>query len=87
VTADAPSELGRELALLAGALDSEATVLGGGLGSAPGPCRDAIMAERQAGLWDSGARALPFLRAEPGPDAGIVGAAPASARAEMRGVA
>jgi len=87
VIADAAFELGRVLALLAGALDPEAIVLGGGLGSAPGPYHEALVAETRAGLWDSDDRPLPMLRAALGPDAGIVGAALAAAAAPIAAMA
>ncbi len=71
----ATQELGHTLALLAGALDPEAIVIGGGLGSAPGPYFDALARAIRAGLWDGDARDLPILPAATGPDAGIIGAA------------
>jgi glucokinase len=72
--------LGQALALLAGALDPEALVLGGGLGSAPGPYAERLRAAFGAALWDGDARDLPLLPATLGPDAGLVGAALAGAR-------
>jgi glucokinase len=71
----ATQELGHTLALLAGALDPQALVIGGGLGSAPGPYFDALARAIRAGLWDGDTRDLPILRAATGPDAGIIGAA------------
>ncbi len=71
----ATQELGHTLALLTGALDPQAIVIGGGLGSAPGPYFDALARAIRAGLWDGDARDLPILRAATGPDAGIIGAA------------
>jgi glucokinase len=73
--ARATRELGRTLALLTGALDPAAIVIGGGLGSAPGPYFDALAAATRAGLWDGDARDLPIIPAATGPDAGIIGAA------------
>jgi glucokinase len=67
--------LGQALALLAGALDPAAIILGGGLGSAPGRYFDAIARHLGLGLWADDARPLPVLRAALGPDAGLIGAA------------
>lgn len=67
--------LGQALALLAGALDPAAIVLGGGLGAAPGPYFDAIARAVAAGLWSGDPRPLPVLRAGLGADAGLIGAA------------
>jgi|GEM_PF-195851 len=71
--------LGNALALLAGALDPGAVILGGGLGSAPGPYFEAITREMRAGLWADDPRPLPVLNAALGADAGIIGAALAAA--------
>lgn len=74
----ATHELGRVLSLLAGSLDPEAIIIGGGLGSAPGPYFDSLKREINAGLWDGDSRVLPILQAAFGPDAGIIGAAAAT---------
>jgi glucokinase len=73
--AHAAQHLGQTLALLAGALDPQAIILGGGLGSAPGPYFDALSRAIRQSLWDADTRDLPILRAATGPDAGIIGAA------------
>jgi glucokinase len=73
--AHAATELGQTLALLAGALDPQAIILGGGLGAAPGPYFDALAQAIRQSLWDADTRDLPILRAATGPDAGIIGAA------------
>jgi glucokinase len=73
--AHATTQLGQTLALLAGALDPQAIILGGGLGSAPGPYFDALSRAIRQSLWDADTRDLPILRAATGPDAGIIGAA------------
>lgn len=80
----ATSELGEALALLVGALDPEAVVVGGGLGSAPGPYWEGLRAAIRAGLWDGDARELPVLQAALGPEAGVVGAAAAAMAARSR---
>jgi glucokinase len=80
----AAGALGQTLALLAGALDPEAVILGGGLGSAPGRYVDALSRALASGLWDGDARPLPVLRASLGPDAGVVGAALAAPPVERR---
>jgi glucokinase len=71
----AAMRLGQALALLTGVLDPQAIILGGGLGSAPGPYAAALRREIDAGLWPADARALPVLPASLGPDAGLIGAA------------
>lgn len=71
----AAADLGRVLAFLADSLDPQAIVLGGGLGSAPGPYHDALARATRAGLWDGVPRDLPMLRAALGRDAGLIGAA------------
>lgn len=75
VIALAALRLGQALALLAGALDPEAVILGGGLGSAPGPYIEALRSEIRAGLWADDSRDLPVTQAALGPDAGLIGAA------------
>lgn len=75
VIGNATFELGRVLALLADALDPAAIVIGGGLGSAPGPYFEGLVSATRAGLWADDDRSLPFLQARLGADAGIVGAA------------
>jgi glucokinase len=71
----ATTELGQALALLVGALDPEAVIIGGGLGSAPGRYFEALSQATVAGLWDGDARVLPIRQAGLGADAGIIGAA------------
>lgn len=71
----ATTELGQTLALLVGALDPEAVIIGGGLGSAPGRYFETLSRAIVAGLWDGDARVLPILQAGLGADAGIIGAA------------
>jgi glucokinase len=71
----ATTELGQTLALLVGALDPEAVIIGGGLGSAPGRYFETLSQAIVAGLWDGDARLLPIRQAGLGADAGIIGAA------------
>jgi len=71
----AAGALGRVLALLADSLDPQAMVIGGGLGSAPGPYISALATAIRAGLWDGVPNPLPILQAALGPDAGLIGAA------------
>lgn len=76
VVEQAASELGRVLALIADALDPEAIIVGGGLGSASGIFHDCLQAELEAGIWKfNNERHLPLLRARTGPSAGVIGAA------------
>lgn len=71
----AAGALGRILALMADALDPQAMVIGGGLGSAPGPYFAALTRAIRAGLWDGVPNPLKITQAALGPDAGLIGAA------------
>ena len=68
-------ELGRIVALLVNSLDPALVIVGGGLGSAPGPYFAALSDAIRAGLWDADERDLPIVRSALGSDAGIIGAA------------
>lgn len=74
VLATAGAALGTVLAMAVKLLDPAAIVLGGGLGTAPGPVRSAMEAAYAEG---SAARphAPPLLPAALGPAAGLIGAA------------
>ena len=74
--------LGPVLALLAGALNPDRLVIGGGLGSAPGPYFDSLTTAIRAGLWDGYRRDLPIVQAALGPDAGLIGAAAATMKVQ-----
>ena len=76
----ATRELGRVLALLADSLDPAVMVIGGGLGCAPGPYFDALTAHVRAGLWDGVPNPMQITQATMGPDAGLIGAALATAK-------
>jgi len=78
----ATAALGPVLAMLAGALDPDRLVIGGGLGSAPGPYFDSLTTAIRAGLWDGYRRDLPIVQAALGPDAGLIGAAAATMKAQ-----
>ncbi len=69
----ATQELGRVIALLAGALDPQAIIIGGGLGSAPGIYFEKLTHAIRAGLWQD--QGLQITQAALGRDAGIIGAA------------
>jgi glucokinase len=71
----ATAPLGRVLALLADSLDPQAIVIGGGLGSAPGPYFAALTRTIRAGLWDGVPNPLIITQAALGPNAGLIGAA------------
>ena len=75
VVTSAGAALGRGLAELVNLLDPSAVVLGGGLGSAAGPYRDAAIEAARAAIWADAARAVPILPSAIGPHAGVVGAA------------
>lgn len=82
VIGHATAALGPVLALLAGALDPDRLVIGGGLGSAPGPYFDSLTKAIRAGLWDGYRQDLPIVPAALGPDAGLIGAAAATMHAQ-----
>ena len=71
----AAAPLGRVLALLADSLDPQAIVIGGGLGSAPGPYFTALTRAIRSGLWDGVPNPLTITQAALGPNAGLIGAA------------
>lgn len=72
--------LAQTLALLAGALDPEAVVVGGGLGSAPGLYFEILSQALAEALWDGDRRELPVRQSGLGADAGLIGAALAAPR-------
>ncbi len=75
VAMSAGRALGRGLAELVNLLDPDAVVVGGGLGSAAGPYRDAAVEAARAAIWADAARAVPIMPSAIGPQAGLVGAA------------
>ena len=75
VVTSAGAALGRGLAELVNLLDPSAVVLGGGLGSAAGPYRDAAIEAARAAIWADAARAVPILPSAIGYHDGVVGAA------------
>lgn len=79
VVESAAAALGGAMGLLANSLDPEAIIVGGGLGSATGPYRTALVASVHAHLWQDDRRSMPVLTAKLGEQAGVVGAAAAAA--------
>jgi glucokinase len=73
--------LGVSVGWLINVLDPEALVVGGGLGLAGGLYWERFVAATRAHIWAAAGRDLPILMAALGPDAGLIGAAAASARA------
>ncbi len=71
----AAEQFGPLVALVVDMLDPEAVVLGGGLGLAPGPYRDRLIASTRAHIWAEACRDLPIVPAALGTDAGVIGAA------------
>jgi glucokinase len=71
----ATRELGQTLALLVGALDPRAVIVGGGLGSARGRYFASLQRAVTEGLWDGDSRVLSIRQAELGANAGVIGAA------------
>jgi glucokinase len=74
VVGEAATVLGSFVALLVNVLDPAGVVVGGGLGSAPGPYWETMVASTRAAVWSDVARRVPIVRAELGADAGVVGA-------------
>ena len=74
VVGEATDALGGFLAMFVNITDPEALIVGGGLGSAPGPFRDRVFAAVRRHVWAPAARSLPIHPAELGPEAGVVGA-------------
>ena len=68
-------ELGGQVGLLVNALDPEAVVVGGGLGSADGVYWDHFVESTRRQIWSCESARLPIEHAGLGPAAGIVGAA------------
>jgi glucokinase len=75
VVEDGARLIGTALGLLVNMVDPEVVIVGGGLGSAEGPLWPAIVAATRAHIFAEDARGLPILRAQLGPDAGLIGAA------------
>jgi glucokinase len=67
--------LGSRIALLVDVLDPEAIVVGGGLGTTPGPFWEALVPAIRSHIWWSAASEIPIHQAALGADAGAVGAA------------
>jgi len=70
--------LGFGLAELVNLLDPPAVIVGGGLGSAPGPYWDAAVEAARARIWADVARDVPLLQSGIGPRAGMIGVASAA---------
>ena len=68
------SAVGRVLAVLVNALDPEAVVVGGGIGSSPGFV-DGIAAALRPEVWCESTRDLPIVTSALGESGGVVGAA------------
>ena len=67
--------LGSAVGFLVNVADPAAIVVGGGLGSAPGPFWDHLVAGTRRHVWNPEAQSLPILQARLGLDAGWIGAA------------
>ncbi|MDR0416305.1 MAG: ROK family protein, partial [Propionibacteriaceae bacterium] len=65
--------MGSGIALAVNSTDPEAVVLGGGLGQARGPYRDALEQTLREDIIACGAKGLPVLRAAAGSDSGVIG--------------
>jgi glucokinase len=84
VVREAAAVLGSFVALLVNVLDPAGVVVGGGLGSAPGPYWETMVGSARAAVWSDVARGVPIVRAGLGADAGVVGAGLAALRSSQR---
>jgi glucokinase len=75
IVTTAAETLGSAIGWLVNVADPAAVVVGGGLGSAPGPFWDRLAAASRRHIWSDAARSLPIVQARLGPDAGWIGAA------------
>jgi glucokinase len=71
----AGQSLGAAIGQLVNMLDTEAVVIGGGLGLVEGLYRESLEAAMRSHIWSDLHRDLPLLSAELGNDAGFIGAA------------
>lgn len=75
LVAEAASRLGEAIGQLANCLDPEMIIIGGGLGSAPGPYFDHLKKHITDSLWSGVQRRVTIAQAALGADAGVIGAA------------
>jgi glucokinase len=75
VVASAATALGSAIGFLVNVTDPEAVVVGGGLGSAPGPYWDCLVPSVRRHVWNPAAQSLPVVQSSLGPNAGWLGAA------------
>jgi glucokinase len=86
IVESAASALGGAVGLLVNSLDPAAVIVGGGLGSAPGPYWAELTRSIREHLWQDDIRDLPILQAELGSQAGVIGAAiSAGSRIRLKG--
>ncbi len=78
---EAARALGIGIALLVNLLDPDAIVVGGGLGSAAGPYWEGTVASAREHICSEGARGMPLVQAQLGPQSAVIGAALAGYRA------
>lgn len=76
--------LGSTVALMVNVLDPEAVVVGGGLGLSEGPFWSSFVESTRSQIWSDVHRDLPILRAATGTRAGMIGAAIAAWKAQVR---
>lgn len=80
IVEEAGFAMGVAIAQAINVLDPEAVILGGGLGSADGRYREAVLAAARRHIWYGPARETPITTAHLGPRSGLVGAALSAAR-------
>lgn len=81
IVATAATALGSAIGLLINVTDPDVLILGGGLGVAPGPFQDQLIAATRDHIWSPETCALPIVPAAFGPDSGLIGAGLAGALA------
>jgi glucokinase len=81
ILASSGREIGVSIAFLINVIDPESVVIGGGLGSAGGVFREALIESTRQHIWNPEAQSLPIDRARFGPESGIIGAALAASTA------
>ncbi len=75
IVSTAGAALGASIADLINLLDPEIVIVGGGLGVAPGPYRDAVEASCRRHIWSAALRDIPIVTSGLGADSSWIGAA------------
>jgi glucokinase len=76
------ASLGNSIGFLVNIIDPEAVIVGGGLGLAGGLYWETMIESSREHIWAAATRELPILPAALGTDAGLLGAAAATRKAD-----